>query len=123
MKRRTVLKHGGSASIVGLAGCIGGESGGQGTTTDGTTTTEETTETTEETATETAEATETTTEESLSGARTVATYSTIVDATSTSPGPWNTAARISCAGPAVTYRSRRWRSVPATVEAGHGRDD
>ncbi|UPW02036.1 thiamine ABC transporter substrate-binding protein [Halorussus gelatinilyticus] len=86
MKRRTLLKHGGTATIVGLAGCTGGGSGGQETTTDETATTGETT--TEATATETTEETETTTEASLSGTLKVATYSSFVDAPSSSPGGW-----------------------------------
>ena len=77
MERRTFLKHGTTATLIGLAGCTGG--GGQ----EGTTTTaDETTTTTAETTTET------TTEQSLSGTLTVATYSSFVDAPSSSPGPW-----------------------------------
>jgi thiamine transport system substrate-binding protein len=75
MKRRTLLKRGGTATIVGLAGCTGG--GGQETTTERTTTA--TTSTTEETET---------TEQALSGTLKVATYSSFVDAPSSSPGPW-----------------------------------
>ncbi|PSP54856.1 thiamine ABC transporter substrate-binding protein [Halobacteriales archaeon QS_1_67_19] len=60
MRRRTFLKHGSAAALVGLAGCTGG--GGQQD--------------------------ETTTEGNLSGTLTVATYSSFVDAPSSSPGPW-----------------------------------
>ncbi|MFC7081661.1 thiamine ABC transporter substrate-binding protein [Halorussus caseinilyticus] len=81
MRRRTVLKHGATATLVGLAGCTGGE-GGQETTTDETTTDTGMRTTTEETTAET------TTEESLSGTLKVATYSSFVDAPSSSPGAW-----------------------------------
>jgi thiamine transport system substrate-binding protein len=85
MERRTFLKHGTAAAVVGLAGCIGG--GGQDATTTGETTTEATT-TAEETVETTDETTETTTEASLSGTLNVATYSSFVDAPSSSPGQW-----------------------------------
>jgi thiamine transport system substrate-binding protein len=78
MKRRTFLKHGTTATVVGLAGCTGADEAQQGTTTDAETTTEETT--TEETTTET--------EQSLSGTLNVATYSSFIDAPSTAPGGW-----------------------------------
>ncbi|RBI63153.1 thiamine ABC transporter substrate-binding protein [halophilic archaeon] len=66
MRRRTFLKAG-TAGIAGLAGCIGGDSGGSGT--DGTTA-------------------NTTARTELSGTLNVATYSSFVDAPSSSPGPW-----------------------------------
>jgi len=76
MNRRTFLKHGTTATVIGLAGCTGGE-GGQETTTDAATTEGTTTE-------------ETTTraEQRLSGTLKVATYSSFVDAPSTAPGGW-----------------------------------
>ncbi|WP_137286490.1 thiamine ABC transporter substrate-binding protein [Halorussus salinisoli] len=77
MRRRDFLKHGTTATLIGLAGCTGGESGRE-TTTGGET----------ETTTEGTAAAETTTEESLSGTLKVATYSSFVDAPSSSPGPW-----------------------------------
>lgn len=83
MDRRTFLKSGAAGTLIGLAGCVGSESGDQGTTTDETTATETTTEA------ETTEAEETTeAAESLSGTLTVATYSSFVDAPSSAPGPW-----------------------------------
>ncbi|WP_435180798.1 thiamine ABC transporter substrate-binding protein [Halorussus sp. AFM4] len=80
MRRRTVLKHGATATLVGLAGCTGAGDGGRETTTTESTTTDATT--TEETTAETASQSE------LSGTLTVATYSSFVDAPSTSPGGW-----------------------------------
>jgi thiamine transport system substrate-binding protein len=81
MRRRTLLKHGATATVVGLAGCVGGDEGGQDTTTEATRTETPMQETTEET-------TETTTEKSLSGTLKVATYSSFIDAPSTAPGGW-----------------------------------
>jgi len=81
MRRRTLLKHGATATVVGLAGCVGGDEGGQDTTTEATPTETPMQETTEET-------TETTTEKSLSGTLKVATYSSFIDAPSTAPGGW-----------------------------------
>ncbi|WP_132058006.1 thiamine ABC transporter substrate-binding protein [Halorussus amylolyticus] len=86
MKRRTFIKSGAAGSIVGLAGCVGGESGGQATTADEETTADETTEaeTTDDETTDDEE----TTAEGLSGTLTVATYSSFVEAPSSAPGPW-----------------------------------
>ncbi|WP_135824799.1 thiamine ABC transporter substrate-binding protein [Halorussus ruber] len=81
MRRRTLLKHGATATVVGLAGCVGGDEGDQDTTTEATPTETPMQETTEET-------TETTTEKSLSGTLKVATYSSFIDAPSTAPGGW-----------------------------------
>ncbi|MFC4448682.1 thiamine ABC transporter substrate-binding protein [Halorussus aquaticus] len=78
MKRRTVLKSGAATTLVGLAGCVGGGESEQATTTTET----ETQTTTEETTTET------TTQNELSGTLKVATYSSFVDAPSSSPGAW-----------------------------------
>ncbi|MFC4548749.1 MULTISPECIES: thiamine ABC transporter substrate-binding protein [Halorussus] len=83
MKRRTFVKSGAAGALVGLAGCTGGGTGGQGTTANGGTTTGDATTTAE---TETAAAK--TTRENLSGTLTVATYSSFVDAPSSSPGKW-----------------------------------
>ncbi|WP_135828106.1 thiamine ABC transporter substrate-binding protein [Halorussus halobius] len=93
MERRTLLRRGATATVIGLAGCVGGDGGGQETTDDETTTADETTteeSTTADESTETTaeEATETETGSDLSGTLTVATYSSFVDAPSSSPGPW-----------------------------------
>jgi thiamine transport system substrate-binding protein len=77
MERRTFLKHGTTATVIGLAGCTGGEGGQETTTTDATTTADTTTEET------TAEA-----GQRLSGTLKVATYSSFIDAPSTAPGGW-----------------------------------
>jgi thiamine transport system substrate-binding protein len=82
MRRRTFLRSGTAATLVGLAGCVGGQSAERETTENTTTTTTEAT--TEETTEETTEAAD----ERLSGTLTVATYSSFVDAPSSSPGPW-----------------------------------
>ena len=84
MKRRTFVKSGAVGTLVGLAGCVGSEGADQETTTtEDATTTDATTE--PETTTSDSEET---TEASLSGTLTVATYSSFVDAPSSSPGPW-----------------------------------
>ncbi|WP_115862546.1 thiamine ABC transporter substrate-binding protein [Halorussus litoreus] len=90
MERRTFLKHGTAATLVGLAGCTGGDEQGTTTGSDTTTADETTTEGSETTTEATDETTtdETTTEQDLSGTLTVATYSSFVDAPSSSPGPW-----------------------------------
>ncbi|WP_158058157.1 thiamine ABC transporter substrate-binding protein [Halorussus halophilus] len=85
MKRRTFVKSGVTGTVVGLAGCIGG-SGDDATTTE--TTESGGTDTETSSATTTDSGTETQTEQSLSGTLQVATYSSFVDAPSSSPGPW-----------------------------------